>query len=291
MHGENETLEESLDLNYYMNNAAYEQLPEDIKKYVYRSGGTCDFDAMQWFRGIFERLMPICKDTVGESTMDDFMIATLVKIDNSGETEIDMREVYSAYDALKMLEDYAMKHVDDDEWVAETYAAFASGEDERGKKQRVKWLEKNGVISERFVKGKYDIELRLYESEEPEDYSGYLKYDESDGSVFHVGDKVEVKSKIHPSWFRFKRQVPVGTLGEVIEVDKPLHGIIKVKIEDGSVINVPERGLKIAGTDDEPWSNMDSSKETQKDTERHEKPEDYYMRSSGSYGSPIYTGD
>lgn len=67
MHGENETLEESLDLDYYMNNAAYEQLPEDIKKYVYCSGGSCDFDAMQWLRGIFERLMPICKDPVGES--------------------------------------------------------------------------------------------------------------------------------------------------------------------------------------------------------------------------------
>lgn len=68
MHGENETLEESLDLDYYMNQAAYDQLPDDIKKYTYLSTGTCDFDAVQWLRGIFERLMPICKDTVCEST-------------------------------------------------------------------------------------------------------------------------------------------------------------------------------------------------------------------------------
>ena len=97
--------------------------------------------------------------------MNDYdMIATLVRIDASGEREIDMRQVWSAWDALELLENYAMEHADDDEWVAETYAAFASGEDERGKKQRVNWLEKNGVISERFLDGKYDIELRLYES-------------------------------------------------------------------------------------------------------------------------------
>ena len=57
--------EEALDLDYYMNSSAQEQLPDDIAKYVY----TNDFDAMQWLRGIFERLMPICKDTVGESAL------------------------------------------------------------------------------------------------------------------------------------------------------------------------------------------------------------------------------
>lgn len=55
-----------------------------------------------------------------------------------------------------------MKHVEDDEWVAVTYAEFALGENRRGKEQRASWLDKNGVISERFLKGKYDIELRLY---------------------------------------------------------------------------------------------------------------------------------
>lgn len=69
MHGENETLEESLDLDYYMNQAAYDQLPDDIKKYTHLATGTCDFDAVQWLRGIFERLMPICKDQVDESTI------------------------------------------------------------------------------------------------------------------------------------------------------------------------------------------------------------------------------
>ena len=57
--------EEALELDYYMNSSAQEQLPDDIAKYVYAN----DFDAMQWLRGIFERLMPICKDPVDESTI------------------------------------------------------------------------------------------------------------------------------------------------------------------------------------------------------------------------------
>ncbi len=47
------------------------------------------------------------------------MIATLVRIDNNGEKEIDMRQVYSYWDALQLLADYAMEHEEDDEYVAE----------------------------------------------------------------------------------------------------------------------------------------------------------------------------
>ena len=50
--------EDVFDLGYYMNQAAKEQLPYDIAKYVRLAG----FDAMGWLRGIFERIMPICKD-------------------------------------------------------------------------------------------------------------------------------------------------------------------------------------------------------------------------------------
>ena len=57
--------EEAFGLDYYMNKAARDQLPDDIAKYVYAN----DFDAMQWLHGIFEHLMPICKDPIDESTI------------------------------------------------------------------------------------------------------------------------------------------------------------------------------------------------------------------------------
>ena len=177
MHGENETLEESLDLDYYMNNAAYEQLPDDIKKYVYCSGGSCDFDAIQWLRGIFERLMPICKDQVDESS--------------------------------------------------------------------------------RFG--------------------------------FNVGDEVELTSDIEPNRFSGRGVVPAGTVGEIVAVDKPMRGVIKVKIEDGTVVSVPERKLKFAGTENEPWEKFKKPPEPPRNI-KPERPEDYYMRPT-SYGSPRYTGD
>lgn len=50
--------EDVFDLGYYMNQAAKEQLPSDIAKCVHLSG----FEAMDWLCGIFERIMPICKD-------------------------------------------------------------------------------------------------------------------------------------------------------------------------------------------------------------------------------------
>lgn len=50
--------EDVFDLGYYMNQAAKEQLPSDIAKCVHFSS----FDAMEWLCGIFERIMPICKD-------------------------------------------------------------------------------------------------------------------------------------------------------------------------------------------------------------------------------------
>ena len=181
MHGENETLEESLDLDYYMNNAAYEQLPEDIKKYVYRSSGSCDFDAIQWLRGIFERLMPICKDQVDESS--------------------------------------------------------------------------------RFG--------------------------------FNVGDEVELTSDIEPNRFSDRGVVPSGTVGEIVAVDKPMPGIIKVKIEDGTVVSVPERKLKFAGTDNEPWEKFKKPakpKPSLKEILDKHGPEEIYMEPAKP-GYPKWTGD
>ena len=102
----------------------------------------------------------------GGNEMNNYdMIATLVRIDNNGEKEIDMRQVASYWDALQLLADYAMEHEEDDEYVAEKYAMFMSDEDRYGADRTVGWLEKNGKISETFVEGKYSIELRVYESD------------------------------------------------------------------------------------------------------------------------------
>lgn len=182
MHGENETLEESLDLDYYMNQAAYDQLPDDIKKYTYLSTGTCDFDAVQWLRGIFERLMSICKD----------------------------------------------------------------------------------------------------------------QYNESSRFGFNVGDEVELTSDVEPNRFSGRGVVPAGTVGEIVAVDKPMRGVIKVKIEDGTVVSVPERKLKIAGTDNEPWEKFKKPPEPPRkpdpETLARQRPEWIYMEPPKP-GSPKWTGD
>lgn len=70
-----------------------------------------------------------------------------------------------------------------------------------------------------------------------------------------------------------------------------MPGAIKVKLEDGTVVTMGERQLKLAGTDNEPWKTLAANRppEPKRDI-KPEKPEDYYMRPT-SYGSPRYTGD
>ena len=171
--------EKALDLDYYMNLAAVDELPEDIKKYVNTSYGSGDFDAMQWLYGIFERLMPICKDTVGESS--------------------------------------------------------------------------------RFG--------------------------------FNIGDKVELKVGREPNRFGGWGKIEAGSQGEIVAIDKPMPGAIKVKLEDGTVVTMGERQLKLADTDNEPWKTLAANRPPEpKRHVRPERPEDYYMRPT-SYGSPRYTGD
>ena len=124
------------------------------------------------------------------------MIATLVRIDNNGEKEIDMRQVASYWDALQLLADYAMEHEEDDEYVAEKYAMFMSDEDRYGADRTVGWLEKNGKISETFVEGKYSIELRVYESEYSESTirgSGRIDFDDDIVAVYTPDGKLEYK--------------------------------------------------------------------------------------------------
>ena len=126
------------------------------------------------------------------------------------------------------------------------------------------------------------------------DYRTMVKVEscnESSRFGFNVGDDVELKDDVEPNRFSDRGVVPAGTVGEVVAVDKPMRGIIKVKIEDGKVVSVPERKLKLAGTDNEPWKTLASNRppEPKRDV-RPERPEDYSMRPT-SYGSPRYTGD
>lgn len=169
-------IEDALDLGFYMNQPAYDQLPKDIQKYVSFNTGTCNFMAQKWVIDIFNDMM-------------------------------DMGDIYG----------------------------------------------------------------------------------ESSRFGFNVGDKVELTSDKTNSFSG--DVVKAGTQGEVVAVDKPMRGVIKVKVEGGKVISVPERGIKMAGTDNEPWKSIAAARppETKRDI-RPERPEDYYMRPT-SYGSPRYTGD
>ena len=137
------------------------------------------------------------------------------------------------------------------------------------------------------------------------EYYGSTAYDNSfyitfklvgDGMVnessrfgFKVGDKVALtKDKSNQFSGDF---IPAGSQGEVVAIDKPMPGVIKVKIEDWKVISVPERQLRMADDDEEPWRKLAKKpKEEPKRDVRPEKPEDYYMRPT-TYGSPRFTGD
>lgn len=117
------------------------------------------------------------------------------------------------------------------------------------------------------------------------------RMNESSRFGFNVGDKVELKDSVEPNRFSGREAVSAGVVGEVVAINKPMPGIIKVKIENGPVISVPERKLKFAGTDDEPWKKIAADHPpAPKPDIKPEKPEDYYMRPT-SYGSPRYTGD
>jgi hypothetical protein len=158
------------------------------------------------------------------------------------------------------------------------------------------WVARGDV----YVSPDGQIEMSYYS------YYGATSYDNSfsitfklvDGQVnessrfgFEIGDEVELTSDVEPNRFSGRGTVPAGTVGEIVAVDKPMRGVIKVKIEDGTVVSVPERKLKMAGTDNEPWKTLAANipPEPKRDV-KPERPEDYYMRPT-SYGSPRFTGD
>lgn len=236
--------EEAFGLDYYMNKAARDQLPEDIAKYVYAN----DFDAMQWLHGIFEHLMPICKDPVDEST-----------IKGTGRVDFD-DDVVAVYDTKGKLE---YKGLFDD-------CPY--------KDEPMQYDRKNMVYRFEGENGDYRTMVKVAES----------KVNEASRFGFEVGDKVVLtKDKSN----RFSGDfIPSGTEGEVVAINKPMPGVIKVKIEDWKVISVPERQLRKADEDEEPWKKMKNPEDKPKKDVKPEKPEDYYMRPT-SYGSPRFTGD
>lgn len=136
---------------------------------------------------------------------------------------------------------------------------------------------------------RYDKTTMTYRIEGPDgDYRTMAKLAESSNESsrfgFKVGDKVVLtKDKSNRFGGDF---IPSGTEGEVVAINKPMPGIIKVKIEDQKVISVPERQLRKAGEDEEPWKKIKKPEDKPKSDM---KPEDYYMRPT-SYGSPRFTG-
>ena len=115
---------------------------------------------------------------------------------------------------------------------------------------------------------------------------------ESSRFGFKVGDRVVLtKDKSN----RFSGDfICAGTEGEIVAVDKPMPGVMKVKIEDWKIISVPERNLKLAGTDNEPWEKLKKPPEPpRKPSEEellHSRPEWIYMEPPKP-GSPKWTGD
>jgi hypothetical protein len=116
--------------------------------------------------------------------------------------------------------------------------------------------------------------------------------DESSRFGFNIGDKVELTKDKTNSFSG--DVVKAGTQGEVVAVDKPMRGVIKVKVEGGKVVSVPERQLKFAGSDNEPWEKFKKPPEPpRKPSEEellHSRPEWIYMEPPKP-GSPKWTGD
>ena len=147
---------------------------------------------------------------------------------------------------------------------------------------------------------RYDKSTMTYRIEGPDgDYRIMAKLEESSMNEssrfgFNVGDEVELTSDIEPNRFSGREAVPAGTVGEIVAVDKPMRGVIKVKIEDGTVVSVPERKLKFAGTDNEPWEKFKKPPEPPRkpdpETLARQRPEWIYMEPPRP-GYPKWTGD
>ena len=119
------------------------------------------------------------------------------------------------------------------------------------------------------------------------------RYMEASRFGFNIGDKVEFKVDMEPNRFGGWGKVKAGTQGEIVNIDKPMKGVIKVKLEDGTVVSVAERKIKFAGTDDEPWNKYKvpaKPKPTLDEILAKHGPEEIYMEPPRP-GYPKWTGD
>ena len=117
---------------------------------------------------------------------------------------------------------------------------------------------------------------------------------ESSRFGFNVGDQVELKVGKEPNRFGGWGKVEAGAQGEIVAIDKPMPGAIKVKLEDGTVVTMGERQLKFAGTDNEPWEKYKvpaKPKPTLDEILAKHGPEEIYMEPPRHPGSPKWTGD
>ena len=143
----------------------------------------------------------------------------------------------------------------------------------------------------------YDRKNMVYRFEDENgDYRTMVKIAESRMSEssrfgFEVGDQVELtRDKTNSITGDV---IEAGTQGEVVMIDKPMPGIIKVKIDGGKVVSIPERQLKFAGTDNEPWKKYktpEKPKPSLREILDKHGPEEIYMEPARP-GYPKWTGD
>ena len=108
------------------------------------------------------------------------MRAQIVKLSNAGEEVMEDEFVLDEDRAMDMYVDYILNDPEMDDYVKEEYEAFASGEDDRGREQRIGWLVKNGKISETSLKGKYTLYLYVQEEDDREIDEYYIESDDYD---------------------------------------------------------------------------------------------------------------
>ena len=122
-----------------------------------------------------------CKNPYNESKQRiNEMRAQIVKLSNAGEEVMEDEFVIDEDRAMDMYVDYILNDPEMDDYVKEEYAAYASGEDERGREKRVGWLVKNGKISETSLNGKYSLYLYTIDEDDREIDEYYTESDDYD---------------------------------------------------------------------------------------------------------------
>lgn len=116
------------------------------------------------------------------------MRAQIVKLSNAGEEVMEDEFVLDEDRAMDMYADYILDDPEMDDYVKEEYAAYASGEDVRGREKRIGWLVKNGKISETSLTGKYSLYLYIIDEDDREIDEYYTESDDYDEDAWEMAD-------------------------------------------------------------------------------------------------------